>query len=652
MLDQIAPILRPVRFLSTEAQTLPDLFMKRAVASSERIAYSQKVNGQWAKTTWRQFYDQAASLATFLMARGLASGDKVCIMGSTRAEWVIGDMGGQLAGVVTVGAYPTVSAPQLQYIIDHSDTRIAFVEGREEVEKLLAVRSALPRLEAVVVWRYDDLPAALKSDGWLVPFSDAVTTKADKAAIDVRVAAIEPTATAIIVYTSGTTGPPKGAMISHANIMALLRGLQNYTPFDADDVSLNFLPMAHVAERIVGFYVRIDVGIACAYASSVQAVLEEVQEVRPNVFGSVPRIFEKAYAKIMSEVSKAPPAKQRVFRYAERVGRDVVKHWQKGEPIPLPLLLQYKLVDKLVFSKLRNVFGGRVKHFVTGAAPIAYEILEFFWAAGFPIFEVYGMTEATVITHGTRPGAVRLGTVGKHLDMIEERLADDGEILLRGPTIFKGYYKNPEATAEAVDAEGWLHTGDVGKLDADGFLRIVDRKKHIIITAGGKNITPANIEQEVKGHEPLISQVHAHGDRRPYLTALVTVHPIEAIEWARGKGLLPDPAKATAIVTELTGNPLARPAGLEEVMRIVTSHPEVRDRIVAAVRKANAALSKVETIKKVYLLDRDFSVNEDEVTPTLKVKRKEVEKKFAPIFDKLYAEKGFGFAVSEEASAV
>jgi long-chain acyl-CoA synthetase len=462
------------------------------------------------------------------------------------------------------------------------------------------------------------------------------------------VADINPEDMAIIVYTSGTTGQPKGAMISHHNILALLRGSQDLIPTDVDDVSYNFLPMAHVAERIMGFYLRIDSGIACAYASSVSAVLEEIKDVRPTVFGSVPRIFEKAYAKMMGEVAKAPPGKQKIFRWAESVGRDVVRKWQNGESIPLTLQIKYKLVDRLVFSKIREVFGGRVKFFITGAAPIALEILEFFWAAGFPIYEIYGMTEATITTHANRPGAVRLGTVGKRMPFIEERLADDGEILLRGPTVFQGYYKNPAATAEAINPEGWLQTGDIGRFDPDGFLRIVDRKKHIIITAGGKNITPANIEQEIKGREPLISQVHAHGDRRAYLTALVTVHPMEAIDWAKGKGLVKDPAKADAILAELVSNPLARPEGLAELMQTVTSQPEVQQRIVNAVRGANTTLSKVETIKKIYIHDRDFSLEEDEVTPTMKVKRKEVEKKYLPIFDRLYTEKGFGLTVESE----
>jgi long-chain acyl-CoA synthetase len=633
------------QYVAAKSRNLPDMFIKRVQKSASKTAYLTKVNGAWTPTTWQKFYDQSASFAGYLLAKGLGLEDKICIMGSTRPEWAICDMGGQLAGVVTVGAYPTMSSSQLAYIINHSDAKICVVEGKAEIEKLLGIRSETPNLSHVVVWNPEGVAKDLLDEGWVVPLAEAFKGKTDAAAIQARVDSIKPGNTAIIVYTSGTTGPPKGAMISHNNILQVLIGCEPLLPIGEGDISLNFLPMAHVAERIASFYGRISMGVTAAYASSIPAVLAEVKEIRPTIFGSVPRIFEKAYSKIFSEVAKASPGKQKAFRWAERVGREAVRHWQADKPLPLGLQLQYKLADKLVFSKIREVFGGRVKHFATGAAPIAYEVLEFFWAAGFPIYEVYGMTEATVLTHGNPLRAVRIGTVGKPISVVEERLAEDGEILIKGPTVFLGYYKNPEATAEAIDADGWLHTGDIGKKDAKGYLRIVDRKKHIIITSGGKNITPANIEQEIKTQDPLISQVHAHGDRRAYLTAMITIHPIEAIDYAKANGLVKDPAEADKMAAELMSNPLARPAGLQDLMQAVTENAEVKRRMIEAVKKGNQNLARVETIKKVYVLDRDFSVEEDEITPTLKVKRKEVEKKFEPIFDRLYAEKDFGLAI-------
>ena len=323
----------------------------------------------------------------------------------------------------------------------------------------------------------------------------------------------------------------------------------------------------------------------------------------------------------------------------------MVRDWQRGEESPLHVKVQYEIANRVVFSRLREAFGGRVKQFITGAAPIPKPILEFFWGAGIPIYEVYGMTEATVITHANAPGAVRLGSVGRALPFIEDKIAEDGEILLRGKTVFKGYYKDPEATAAILDADGWLHSGDVGRKDAEGFVFILDRKKHIIITSGGKNITPSNLENAVKAQDSLISSVHAHGDKRSYCSALVTVHPMEAIEWAKEKGIVGDPEKAEAMRLELMSNPLARPPGLDALMARVTSEPELRERIVAAVRRANRELSRVEAIKRIHILERDFSLEEDEITPTLKLKRKNIEKKFADVFDRLHTDDAFGITV-------
>ena len=384
------------------------------------------------------------------------------MVGSTRPEWCYCDIGGQLSGAVTLGAYPTLTPKQLAYILDHADAKVAFVEGHEEVSKILARRDELTKLEQVVVWDSAGVETLMEIHDWLVPFDAVLATAVDREAIEERTADVDPDGTAIIVYTSGTTGPPKGAMISQANIMTIMRDQDEAFSVSSDDVSLSFLPMAHVAERILAFYARINTGMTTYFASSIAKVLEEVVEVRPTVFGSVPRIFEKAYAKIMGTVEQAPPTKQRIFRWAEAIGRQAVQLWQAGQAIPFGLRLKYRIADRLVFSKLRAVFGGRVRYFVTGAAPIAPDILEFFWAAGFPIFEVYGMTESTVITHANVPGQVRLGSVGRPLSVVQDRIADDGEILIRSDLVFQGYYKNAEATAETI-VDGWLHTGDIGK---------------------------------------------------------------------------------------------------------------------------------------------------------------------------------------------
>jgi long-chain acyl-CoA synthetase len=630
--DPLSP-RTPARSLAGEAATLGDLLGHRAAATPGRRAWRHKVGGRWIGTTWAQVMSRATALATWMIDQGVERGDKICVVGQTGPQWCIADLASQLCGAVCVGAYPTLSPPQLAYIVDHSDAKIAIVQGRDEVAKLRAEADATPKLERIVVW---DADVEVGDDPRLSRWQDALDTEPDAATVAVRTAAVDPADCALIVYTSGTTGPPKGAMLSHLNVLAVLRA-DSVVAFDADDEGLSFLPMAHVAERILGFYNRVAHGTATAYATSVSAVLAEIKEVRPTLFGSVPRVFEKAYAHVQSQVAEAPPARQRVFRWAETVGHRAVADWQEGRAARRRSRAAHLVADQLVFRRIREAFGGRVRFFVTGAAPIPRRILEFFWAAGFPIFEAYGMTEATVLSHANLPGRTRLGSVGQALSFIEHRIADDGEILVRGPTVFMGYYKDEAATRATVDADGWLLTGDIGRIDDDGFLYILDRKKHIIITAGGKNLTPANIESAIKVEDPLISQVHAHGDRRPYVTALVTLSPLDVIEWARTRGIVPG-AEADRLRAALLDDPLARPPGLEEVIAAASADADVRRRIVAAVARGNVALSRVERIKRVLLLPRELSLADGELTPTMKVKRKAIETKFAADFDRIYAD--------------
>jgi long-chain acyl-CoA synthetase len=645
MLDtDLIPTSNP-DYLALISRTVGEMFLERGRRSGDRSAYQQKINGQWQTTTWHQFLDKAVSVTRFLLDQRLNIGDKVCIIGSTRPEWIIADIGGVLAGCVTVGAYPTLAPAQMAYLLDHSDTRIVFAEGKGDIEKLLSIKNDIPNVQCVVVWDTDSLEEQLVTSDWLISWEQATAATASLADIEARQKEVDAHDTALLVYTSGTTGPPKGAMISHHNIMAMLSGAYEFLPNNENDLYMSFLPMAHAVERIMVFYGRISAGSSSAYATSISKVLEEALEVRPTLFGSVPRIFEKAYDKIMAGVEEASPAKQRIFRWAEKQGREVVNLWQAGKPIPLGLKIRYKIADKLIFSKIRAMFGGRVRQFVTGAAPIACEILEFFWAVGCPVFECYGQTEATAMTHGNSPGNVRLGSVGKAVNNIKVKLAEDGEILVRGDLVCKGYYKNEEATAETIDPEGWLHTGDIGKVDEDGFYYIVDRKKHIIITAGGKNLTPANIENEIKPQDSLISQVHVHGDKRPYVTAIVTIAAPEAIEYARKNSLIPDGLDAEAMLAQLVEDPLAIPAHLDQVMAAITAHQPIHDRIREAIARANSNLSRVEMVKRFHILDRDFSVEGDDLTPTLKVKRKNVEEKYSALFDRIYQEAGFAIEV-------
>lgn len=633
------------------------MFRLRAKRSGPLPALHHKRDGRWIKTTWQGFYDDARRVLAGLLALDLKRGDKVAVLGATQREWAVIDMGAQLGGFISYGIYPKQAAEPLRYLLEHADAKILFVDSEPELERVLeavGAEGACPELKAIIPWR-DAIAEELGGrDARIQPASgfgldpDAKPREpADEETVERGLAEVGREDTATLVYTSGTTGPPKGAMLSHDNILQLLGQQTDFLEFYADDLSLSFLPMAHVAERILAFYGRLCTGIATAYATSTATVLPELLEVRPTLFGSVPRIFEKAYAKILTELDKKPKLTQGIFRWALEKSTRRVRLMHSGREIPLMLRLQHGLADRLVWRKLRQVFGGRVRAFITGAAPIAMPILELFWAAGLPIYEAYGMTEATVATHINRPGAVRLGSVGQVIAPMECRIAQDKEILLRGPWVFQGYYKNPEATAEMLkpasdDPEGaaWLHTGDIGELDADGYLRITDRKKHLIITAGGKNLAPANIEKAIREASPLISQVHAHGDRRPYVSAIVAPSPIETLEQGVTYGVVTKD-ELEARTAELMANPTGRSAELEAAMQRVTGHSDFRAAIRAAVARGNANLAQVERVRRFIILDRDFSQEHGEITPTMKLKRKAIETQHAATIDRLYEDPDF-----------
>jgi long-chain acyl-CoA synthetase len=630
----------PVLHVSREARTLGDMLRRRARRSRSRVAVCEKVSGVWETTTWGELEEAARRVAAGLLGRGLRPGDRVAILGPTSGRWGIYDFGAQLAGMVGFGIYPKQAPEQIRYLLEHSRAQVVFVGDPDELEKVVTATAGLEGLDAVVPWHRTAYEEHRHLDERIVSPDVFAGAPAAEAEIEVIQGAIDPDITAILVYTSGTTGPPKGAMITHRNILSVLGQQDELLSLYEDDLSFNFLPMAHVAERILGFYGRVDMGIACAYASSIGAVLEEVREVRPTLFGSVPRIFEKAYAKVRSEAERRPAPIRALLGWAEDVARQAAPHRVAGRPLPESLRWRHAIADRLVFAKIRGAFGGRVRYFVVGAAPTAPDLLEFFWGAGLDLYEMYGMTEATVVTHANRPGQVKLGTVGRPLGITEQRLAEDGELLLRGPMIFKGYLDDPKATAETV-RDGWLHTGDVAQIDDEGYLRLIDRKKHLIITAGGKNLAPANIENAIKAQSPLVSQVHAHGDRRPYVSALLAPSPIETLELGVRLGLV-TPEELAERTRELMNDPSGRTAALEQAIARVVSHPDYVERMRDAVRAANRTLANVERVRRFVILDRDFSQEHGELTPTMKLKRKAIEVARADLFDRIYAEEGFG----------
>ena len=626
--------------VAVESRTLGEMFRRRVQLSGETPAmYAKEGGSAWVKTTWSMFHERAAQVAKGLLDLGLERGDRVAILGPTQKPWAFQDMGSQLAGMIGLGIYPKQAVDQIKYLVEHSDTRVIFVTEDEEIENVIAACSGNDEVVAIVPWteeefeRYHDRDPRITS-----PKDFAGEPLAEDEQVKIQ-DELDPEDTAILIYTSGTTGKPKGAMITHGNVLALLSSQRDVLDIWKDDISLSFLPMAHAAERVLAFYGRINCGFATAYATNVASVLTEVQEVRPTVFGSVPRIFEKAYGVIQNELSKKPKPVQRLAAWAVGVGKRRLRYVLNNKPAPFLLELQYRVADKIIFEKVRNAFGGRVRVCLVGAAPTAREILEFFWAAGFPLYEVYGMTESTVISHANQPKAIRLGTVGKPITPMEQRIADDGEVLMRGPFVFKGYFKNEEGTAETI-IDGWLHTGDIGSIDDDGFLRITDRKKHLIITAGGKNLTPANIENAIKNQSPLIHQVHAHGDQRPYISAIIAPSPIETLELGVELGLVTK-SELEERTKELMDNPTGRTDALNQATAKVVSTDRYKQAVLEAVQRGNKSLARVETVRRFRILDRDFSQEAGEMTPTMKLKRKTVETKYTEIFDRIYDEDGF-----------
>jgi long-chain acyl-CoA synthetase len=623
----------PVRRITPAAQSIGDMFRRRARATPSAAAIYERRGDTWERLSWGGFYDRARRAAAGLVSLGVERGDRVAILGPTRSPWAVMDMAAQLVTAQSFGIYPQQTPEQIRYLLEHSEARVVYVDGAEELANVLVAVHDLPSVRAVIPW---DAALAEAHAGTRVT-SPAILggEPLDDREIDRRFAAITPDTTAVLVYTSGTTGPPKGAMVSHANVLSLLHATSRVmSALSTSDLSLNFLPMAHAAERIFGFFARIDTGVPTAYARSMGSVLADVADVQPTLFGAVPRIFEKAYAKVQSELEKKPPAVRALFAWAVDVGKRATALEIAGHDVPILLRAQREVADALVFKRVRKAFGGRVRYFVTGAAPIAVPILEFFWAARLPIYEVYGMTEATVATHANRPGAVRLGTVGRVIEPMEATIAPDGEILMRGPWVFQGYLKNAEATAEMLEG-GWLHTGDIGTIDADGFLRITDRKKHLIITAGGKNLAPANIENAIKNQDPLVSQVYAHGDRRPYVVAIIAPSPAETLAWGEERGTL-GAAEVKALTAELMANPASRSKPLEAAMAKVVEDKAFGERIRDAVRRGNEQLAHVEHVRRIAVLGRDFSQEHGELTPTMKLKRKAMVELHGALIDAVY----------------
>jgi long-chain acyl-CoA synthetase len=592
---------------------LSTILREQARKYGERLAVEKRLNGEWQGISWQEYYESARAAGLGLYSLGVRKGDRVSLLAQNRLEWVESDMGIIGIGAVTIPIYTTLPAHEVGYIINNSESKIYIAEDKVALQKALDVRDECPSLEKIVVIDTDGCDMSADS---AMSYEDLKGLGRDllerePELFDRLTDEIEPEDLATIVYTSGTTGPPKGAMISHSNVLAVIDALDGMKWADDRDVLVAFLPLSHVFQRVAGHFFAMYVGIYSHYTESFDTVVEDIQAKKPTILLAVPRVCEKVYAKILGQAKEQAKWKQSVFNWAVGVGADVSTLMEQKKPIPPILNLKYKVAYKMVFEKLRQALGGRTRWMVASGAPLARDIADFFNAAGIFLIEGYGMTECSAPATLNKLDNYKFGTAGTPLSCNEVRIADDGEVLIKGGNIIRGYWKMPEETKDAFTDKGWLMSGDIGTIDNDGFLTITDRKKDLIITAGGKNIAPQNIEGHFK-QNPLFEQFVVIGDAKKYLVALVNINLDEAARLAREENL------SFANPEEL----LER----EDFKAIVDKFVEER----------NSHLAQYETIKYYHIAKHVFSEETGELTPSLKVKRKVVMEKHRDIIEGMY----------------
>jgi long-chain acyl-CoA synthetase len=586
---------------------MPSMLLAHARERADAVALREKHRGRWREFTWSEYADRVARVAGGLRALGVGPGDAVAVHSENRPEWLVADLAIQAAGAVTVGVYPTSPAAEVAYLLEHSESVVLVAEDEEQLDKALEVRDRLPALRRIVV--IDPRNVRVMDDEMVMAFEELEA--AEPIDLEAAAAALDPEGTAMIVYTSGTTGPPKGAMLSHANLTWAAARFRAAFGTTHDEEVLSYLPLCHVAERLGSTINALGTGYVVNFGEGGESFAQDLRDVQPTLFAAVPRVWEKMLATVEIRMADASRLKRATYRYAMRHGRRLAGKRMRGE-----LTLGDRVVDRLcwllAFRSLRDKLGlARAERAVCGAAPVATQVLEFFWALGVPVYEIYGQTENTAVCTFMPPDDVRLGTVGRPLDGVELRIGEDGEILTRSPAVFQGYFKDPDATAATIDPDGWLHTGDVGVIDEHGHLTITDRKKDIIITAGGKNVSPSEIENKLKV-SPYVREAMVVGDRRKYLVALIGIELDTVGDWAGRNGV------AFTTYADLTRK------------------PEVRDLIGAAVERVNGELAQAETIKRFALLDKELDHEDGELTATQKVKRRALERQFASEITELY----------------
>jgi long-chain acyl-CoA synthetase len=595
----------------TTPRSVPELFLERVGKTPGTEAFRYPDGGGWRSLTWVETEARVRAVSGGLRALGVEAEQVCAILSQTRIEWVLADYGTLCAGAATSTIYPSSTAEECAFILADSGAVVAFAESEDQVRKLASRRGELPALRHVVT--FDGPPSA---DGWILTLADLEARgrawdTAHPGAFEERAAAVRGDALATLLYTSGTTGRPKGVELTHRCWVEQSRSVQQSGILDHPDALQFFwLPLAHSFGKMIGT-AQLRIGFPTAIDGRVDKIVENLAVIRPTFVCAVPRIFEKVHAKIAANAHDGGALKARIFRWALDVGLEVSRRRRARQAVGPVLAARHALADRLVFQKVRALFGGRLQFFVSGSAPLARDIAEFFDAFGLLILEGYGLTESSAATHANLPYRRKLGTVGPALSGIEVRIAEDGEILMRGPWIMRRYHGLPEQTAEALDGDGWLHTGDVGFVDAEGYLSITDRKKDLIKTSGGKYVAPTELESKLKALSSIVAQVLVHGDRRNYVTALVTLDPEALGRWAGQAGL----SGTTAELSQL---------------------PQVRAVVQRDVDALNATLPRFATVKKFAILPREFTEAEGEVTASQKLKRKLIEKRYAAQLDAMY----------------
>ncbi len=610
-MPELATVFEP----SAQLATLADMPFHIAgrFPKAELIGRCREGGVDWLSSS--AFFERIRDISLGLAAMGLQRGDRVAIMSETRAEWIVTDLAILAAGGVTVPIYPTQSAVQAQYIVQDSGARYAFVSTSEQAAKLQKVRHALPSLDVIILFDAREAPA-----GSLISLEEVAARGHARMVAEWGVAkdfkdrarGIGPQDLATIIYTSGTTGEPKGVMLTHGNIMANVRSCNRVLPMSPGDVALSFLPLSHAFERTVA-YIYLSNGVSIAYAEAIDTLARDLLVARPTIMTAVPRVFEKFYARVVEAVAQQPALHRAMFNWAKRLGERRVRELGRGKTPRSGV--RHSLAERLVYAKVRARMGGRLNYFVSGSAPLPKFIGEFFYAIGIPVLEGYGLTETAPVLTVNPYDAPRFGTVGKAVPDVELRIAEDGEILARGPNIMAGYHNKPDATRAVLEPDGWFHTGDVGVIDADGYLAITDRKKDLIVTSGGKKLAPQPIETRLKSH-PLVGEAVLIGERRKYPAILI----------------VPDFAALDRRLREL-----GRPD--EPDHQKLIARPDVIALYQELIDGVNRDLAQFERIKKVALLPREFAIATGELTPTLKVRRRAIEDTWSGVIEGLYDER-------------